>query len=405
MNPSSCIIITIGDELLIGQTIDTNSAWLAQELNTLGIEVLSRVAVGDTKLAITQAIDDAKKNAKLIILTGGLGPTSDDITKPLLCEYFNTTLIENKDVKEHVMQLFTKRNVPLLDVNIKQALVPASCKVLFNQVGTAPGMLFDEPNFMLISLPGVPFEMKHIMQHGGLDAIQKKIQLAPRVHKTLQTHGLGESFVAQRLQNFEQKLPPYIKLAYLPHYGIVKLRLSTENKYEDKANLFFQELKTILNDIVFFEQDLPLEDIINRYCIEKNLTLSVAESCTGGSFSGRLCDIKNASLFFKGGYIVYAISAKEHVLGISKEILQTHGAISEATAIEMAKQCRLHVPSHISVSVTGNLEPDTEQPYAWICIHSDTNTVTKKINLPVNRLTNKEYLITQLFIALIRFIH
>jgi len=287
-----CSIITIGDELLIGQTIDTNSAWIAQHLNPLGIPVRRRVAVGDVKADIIDAINQERKNADILIITGGLGPTSDDITKPLLTEYFNTRLIENEAVRHHVISFFEKRKRPMLDVNLQQALVPESCTVLFNDAGTAPGMLFEDQGQVIISLPGVPNEMQFLISAHVLPYLKKNYITPNFIHRTLITVGEGESYIAHRLQSFEEHLPKDIKLAYLPKINIVKLRLTGTDIQESTLEKYFSELKEILNDIIYADTDIDLEQVLGQLLLEKNKTISVAESCTGGQIAGRITAVK-----------------------------------------------------------------------------------------------------------------
>ena len=383
-----CSIITIGDELLIGQTIDTNSAWIAQQLNTIGIWVKRRVAVGDVKQDILQALNQESEQADLIIITGGLGPTADDITKPLLCEYFGGTMIQNKEILEHVTYIFTIRKRPMLDVNLKQAMVPDNCTVLFNEVGTAAGMWFEKNNKVFISLPGVPFEMQHIMTERALSKLKHYFTTPVILHRTLVTSGEGESFLANRLIEFEASLPNYIKLAYLPKLGIVKLRLTASDIQDNEMDSYFNELKIILANIAVADTDIELEEAIFKLLIERNETLSIAESCTGGRLCSSITSIKGSSAMFKGGYVPYSNESKINVLGVNRKTIEHDDVVSEAVVIEMAQQCRTHMNSTYALSVSGHLEKQQGETIVWIGLAMEGKTLAKKINVFYDREKN-----------------
>ena len=317
MSSIYCTIITIGDELLIGQTIDTNSAWIAQQLNALGIKIKNRIAVGDNKPDITAALDSAIELSSIVILTGGLGPTSDDITKPFLCDYFGGTLIVNEAVREHVVAYFEKRKRPQLQSNINQALVPDVCDVLFNEMGTAPGMLFRKGDRTIISLPGVPMEMKHIMTTSVLAILTQRYETPRYIHRTLLTAGKGESFVADMLQSFEAQLPEQIKIAYLPNLGSLKIRLTAENIEEEIVEQQFQQLLHEVAAIEVAPKDTDLEHAVHELLLQLNKTISTAESCTGGLIASRLTSISGSSAYFKGGMVSYATEVKINVLGVN----------------------------------------------------------------------------------------
>ncbi len=383
-----CSVITIGDELLIGQTIDTNSAWIAQQLNKIGIWVKRRVAVGDVKEDIMQALDQESEQSDLIIITGGLGPTADDITKPLLCEYFGSTLIQNKEILDHVTNLFSIRKRPMLDTNLKQAMVPDNCTILFNEVGTAAGMWFEKNKIVYISLPGVPFEMQHIMTERAISKLKSHFITPVILHRTLVTSGEGESFVANRLIDFEAKLPPYIKLAYLPKLGIVKLRLTASDIDTNEIDTYFHELKIILANITVADTDIELEEAIYNLLIKRNETLSIAESCTGGLLCSRITSIKGSSNIFKGGYVPYTIESKINVLGIDKMTIETHDVISEAVVVEMAEHCRKRMNSTYALSVSGHLEKQQGDTVVWIGISKEGKNLAKKMNVFYDREKN-----------------
>jgi nicotinamide-nucleotide amidase len=383
-----CSIITIGDELLIGQTIDTNSAYIAQQLNSIGVIVKRRVAVGDIKNDIIDALVEEENHSNIIIITGGLGPTADDITKPLLCEFFGGELIENETVLQHVKQIFASRNRPILDVNLKQALVPDVCEVLFNDVGTAPGMLFRKNGKLVFSLPGVPFEMKYLIDTHILYLIKKSFSTPVVIHKTLVTAGEGESFIAERLKDIEAALSSTIKLAYLPKLGIVKLRLSSSEASETEMQLHFDKLKDKLVDIIVADEDVELEQVIATLLISRKQTLSTAESCTGGHIGAKITSIKGCSKFYQGGFIPYQTQIKENILGVDNALLEKYTDISEETAIAMANECRHKMHSDFALSITGHLEKQLDDTFVWIGLSSKEKTLAKKVRMFYDREKN-----------------
>lgn len=391
MNPLkqvNCSIITIGDELLIGQTIDTNSAWIAQQLNEIGIWVKRRIAVGDVRENILQALQQESREAQLVIITGGLGPTKDDITKPLLCEYFGAQLIEHAEIKKHVLDFFTSRNRPILDVNIRQALVPDNCTVLFNEVGTAAGMWFEKDGVVYISLPGVPFEMQHILSVRGLPKLKHHFHTPRILHRTLVTSGEGESFIANRLSDFEERLPQAIKLAYLPKLGVVKLRLTATDIDPNEMEIFFNELKSILQQITVAEQDIEIEEVIFHELKRRGETIAIAESCTGGRLASSITSIRGSSDVFKGGFVPYSIESKVHVLGVNQTTIDTYGVISSETVLEMAEQCRLKMKATYALSISGHLEKQAGETAVWIGIATEGRALTKKIQVYYDRAKN-----------------
>ncbi|MBD0368008.1 MAG: CinA family nicotinamide mononucleotide deamidase-related protein, partial [Flavisolibacter sp.] len=308
-------IITIGDELLIGQTIDTNSAYIAQELNKFGIWVKRRVAVGDVREEILKTLQEQSRDCQLIIITGGLGPTADDITKPSLCDYFNTQLVTNEEALENVRSIFTRMNRPLTERNIKQAEVPDGCTVLQNKRGTAPGMWFEKDRVVYISLPGVPHEMVGLMEHSVLPTLKSHFTLPAVIHKTAVTVGQGESFIADRLIAFEASLPPYIKLAYLPIYGMVRLRLTGKGAdaalLEKEMENHFQKLQILVQEWLVADEDKSLLEVVAQLLEEKKKSVVTAESCTGGYIAHLFTSRAGASLTFRGGVVGYANEVKE----------------------------------------------------------------------------------------------
>lgn len=393
------IIITIGDELLIGQTIDTNSAWIAQQLNKIGINIKRRIAVADEAMAISEALDESIPFADIIFLTGGLGPTADDITKPLLCDYFGGKLVMNETVLQHVQQIFAKRNRPFLDRNSKQAEVPDNCQVLFNRMGTAPGMWFEKGNCIIISLPGVPFEMQTIVSEEVLPRLKERFKGNYIYHKTLMTIGVGESFIAEKIEDIENALPANIHLAYLPTPGFVKLRLTSEGtdkaKVENEVDIRAELIMQRLGNIVAATEDIPLEEIVARAAKEHRITIGLAESCTGGYVANKLTDLAGSSSFFKGSIVCYANEVKENLLKVPKSILETVGAVSQETVIQMAEQARKVLNVDVALSISGILGPGgatAEKPVGlvWMAIASASRTESKQFNFFYDRARNKE---------------
>jgi nicotinamide-nucleotide amidase len=413
MSNINAVIITIGDELLIGQTVDTNSAWIAQRLNELGIDVKRRVAVGDERLAIINALDEESERASLVIITGGLGPTSDDITKPLLCEYFGGTLVRDERVLAHLYELFKRRNRPVIERNLKQADVPDNCTVLFNEMGTAPGMWFEKNDRIYVSLPGVPFEMKHIMEHEVLPRLKHHTSDA-LVHRSVVTAGEGESFIAEKLVAFEEKLPGHIKLAYLPDSGFVKLRLTGKAKDAVKLSAELEQLQAelsgILGHIVIAHEDIPMEVLLSRTLLERRQTVGLAESCTGGYIGHTLTQVSGASAYFMGSIVSYDNSVKHNVLGVSQSTLDNNGAVSEATVIEMAKGARRVLNTDYALSVSGVLGPTggTERVKVgtvWMAVASETDVRTKEFRFFYDRERNKEMAVKNGILFLWKFIN
>jgi nicotinamide-nucleotide amidase len=393
------IIITIGDELLIGQTIDTNSAFIAQQLNKSGIQVKKRIAVGDNRDAIVDALNESIPNADIVFLTGGLGPTADDITKPLLSEYFGGKLMVNETVLAHVRQIFSRRNRPFLERNLKQAEVPENCQVLFNRLGTAPGMWFEKDNCTIISLPGVPFEMQTIMEEEVIPRLKERFKGYYIYHKTLMTVGIGESFIAEKILDIEISLPADIHLAYLPTPGFVKLRLTTEGtdkaKMEHEVGIRAQMIQQRLGNYVAATEDISLEDIVANALKEHRLTLSLAESCTGGYVANKITNLAGSSAYFKGSIVSYANEVKENLLNVTHETLITVGAVSEATVKQMAEKARETLKSDIALSISGILGSGgatNEKPVGlvWMAICNKNITTTKEFNFFYDRLRNKE---------------
>ncbi len=390
-------IITIGDELLIGQVIDTNSAWIAQQLNKIGISVCRRVAVGDTKDAITNALNEEQKNAQIILLTGGLGPTADDITKPLLCDSFGGKMIVDENVKKHVVTIFTRLNRPILERNLKQAEVPNCCTVIHNARGTAPGMLFKKDNCIFISMPGVPEEMKGLMNDFVLDYLQKQFELPFIVHRTMLTAGLGESFIAEKIINIEEQLPAHIKLAYLPNYSMVRLRLSgtgtDKQNLENEIDSYFVSIKNLLQEFIVAESDETMEAVVAKLLLSKNKTIGTAESCTGGYISHLITSMAGSSSYYKGSVIAYAYDAKEDLLGVDKTELETKGAVSEQIVTQMVKGTLKNLKVDYAIAVSGIMGPggataDKPVGTVWIAVGNNKHIDTQKMFFRFDRAKN-----------------
>lgn len=401
-------IITIGDELLIGQVIDTNSAWIAQELNKAGIFVKRRVAVGDNENDIRIALDEESQHVDIILITGGLGPTSDDITKPLLCKYFNGKMIVNEDALQNVKYLFEKVfKRPVTEVNLKQAEVPDVCTVIQNKRGTAPGMWFvqrtsdgEKKGKIFVSMPGVPNEMQGMMKT-VIEKLKSRFELPVIVHKTLLTAGIGESMLAEQIKDFESALPSNIKLAYLPNYGMVRLRLTTsgydKQTIEKEIQLQFDTLKFLAKEYLVTDEDEPMEKVIGKLLSARNETMSTAESCTGGYIAHLITSIPGSSKYFKGSVVSYDNEVKENVLNVSDETLQTFGAVSEETVKEMLKGALDVLKTNYAIAVSGIMGPDggsAEKPVGtvWIAVGSKSfdklRIETQKLNLRFDRMRN-----------------
>jgi len=402
LNSLNASIITIGDELLIGQTIDTNSAFIAQEFNKIGIWVRRRVAVGDVKEDIRQALDEERKQSQIIVITGGLGPTADDITKPLLCEYFGGQLVVNEEVKAHVQYLFEKvyrRPGAMLERNLKQAEVPDVCTVLHNARGTAPGMWFRPPagRGIFISLPGVPHEMKGLIKDEVIPRLLKEFDMPAIVHRTAFTAGLGESMIAELLKDFEPTLPEHIKLAYLPNYGMVKLRLTARgaNKEATEKELlpYFEQLLELVSEYLVTNEDEGLEIVLGKILKAKGKTMGTAESCTGGNIAQLITSIPGSSAYFKGSIVSYANEVKENLLAVKPETLKMVGAVSEETVKEMIRGALDNLKVDYALATSGIMGPDggtAEKPVGtvWIAVGNADKTETLQLNLRFDRRRN-----------------
>ncbi|TFF39599.1 competence/damage-inducible protein A [Mucilaginibacter psychrotolerans] len=406
-------IITIGDEILIGQIVDTNSAWMAEKLNQAGIRIKQISSVSDDSEHILAALAEAATRADIILITGGLGPTKDDITKKTLADYFNVGMVLNYAALENVSNIFKKYNRPLLEVNRRQAEVPANCEVIQNKNGTAPGMWFEVDGKIYVSMPGVPFEMKYMVEEEVIPKLQAKFKLPVIIHKTILTAGEGESFLAEKIADIEDSLPAHIKLAYLPKLGQVRLRLSADG---DDAALLQTEVDSYAAKIiervkhaVVAEEDIPLEKAVLNFMAQHGLTLSVAESCTGGFISHLITQHAGSSQVFLGGVVSYSNQLKESVLGVQSETLQLYGAVSGETVKEMVEGAVRNFKSDYAVAVTGIAGPDggsNEKPVGtvWIAAANANKTVTKKFTFGNKRLQNIERSAVWAFFMLINLL-
>ncbi|WP_134088749.1 competence/damage-inducible protein A [Olivibacter sp. XZL3] len=392
-------IITIGDEILIGQIVDTNSAWIAQQLNGIGIDLIQVTSIGDKVNAIKNALTLAASRADIILCTGGLGPTKDDVTKQTLATYFNTSLLRDENVLRHVESIFRKLNRPMLDVNNKQADVLANAQVLHNETGTAPGMWIEKEGKIYVVMPGVPTEMKYLMRHEVLPRLQTLPNPYIILHRSVLTAGIGESFLAEKLRSFEESLPAHIHLAYLPKFGQVRLRLTGSSVDEHALEKEMEACRSTLLQLVksYFvgEGDVLLEQQIINRLKECGLSLSTAESCTGGYLSHLITSLPGSSAAFKGGAVSYSNELKEQVLGVQASTLAAYGAVSEQVALEMALGAQRNFRTDYSMAVTGIAGPDggtVDKPVGtvWIAVAGKQGARAKLFNFGKLRLPNIE---------------
>ncbi|MBD2715113.1 competence/damage-inducible protein A [Microvirga sp. STR05] len=396
-------IMTIGDELLYGQVVDTNSAFMGQELAKIGLRVRQISSVSDRADEIVAVLDQARERAQVVLITGGLGPTKDDLTKHVLAHYFHTELVLHEPTLEHVEGIFRRFNRPMLDVNRQQALVPANCEVLFNAVGTAPGMWFEDRGTVFVSMPGVPHEMKYLMTEAVLPRLQQRFQVPPIEHVVVQTVGLGESFLAERIADWEAALPANFKLAYLPYLGGVRLRLTGHADglpdLRQRMEALLPELRARLGEHVFAEGEVKLEEAIGRLLQERGLTLGTAESCTGGLLAHRITSIPGSSAYFLGSIVAYDNRVKQQQLDVKAETLAAYGAVSEETVREMAEGARQRLGVDVALATSGIAGPDggtPDKPVGTICIaYADAHqTVSRRFTFNRGRQLNVEYTVT-----------
>ncbi len=390
-------IISIGDEILYGQTLDTNSHWISGELDKIGIRVKRKITIGDKENEILEALADSEARASLILITGGLGPTSDDLTKPCLVKYFNTRLILDTTALNDVTEFFARRGKELTALNHDQALVPEICTVIRNSNGTAPGMWFDKAGKVFVSMPGVPHEMKNMMLETVIPKIAERFKVPELVHRIIKTSGIGESFLADVIKDWEASLPAHIKLAYLPSPGEVKLRLTALG---DDRDLLYADLDKYVNllqplagNYIFGYGNDTLEQVIGKFLLDKNKKLAVAESCSGGYLAHTITRVPGASGWFNGGVVAYSNQSKVDLLDVSLDLIEQEGAVSEAVVKDMAEHVRIKFNADIGLAISGIAGPEggtLEKPVGtvWIACAFDNHTFCKKMQLSIDRNIN-----------------
>ena len=390
-------IITIGDELLIGQVIDTNSAWMGQQLNSIGIRVAQITSVSDNREHILQTLAEASLRAQVILITGGLGPTKDDITKFTLCEYFNTSLVFHEEAFKDIEGFFFGRGIAITEMNRLQAMLPEACIAIRNPVGTARGMWFEKDGCIYVSMPGVPFEMKAIMTDYVLPELLRRFADQAIVHKTIMTTGIGESFLAAKIESWEDALPSNMKLAYLPSPGIVRLRITASGndrqKIEKEVEEQVNKLLPLASEYIYGFDDQQLEEVIGKMLLANDLSLSTAESCTGGFLAHLITSIPGSSAYFTGAVVSYSNQVKMNQLGVSYSSLVRSGAVSEEVVRQMAEGVRNLMQTSYAVGISGIAGPDggtAEKPVGlvWIAIAGPGGTIAKEFRFGDNRERN-----------------
>jgi nicotinamide-nucleotide amidase len=390
-------LLTIGDEILYGQIVDTNSQWMSVELDKVGIKVIRKTTVGDQEEEILTAFAEAEKRADIILITGGLGPTSDDLTKPLLAKYFNCKLEIHEEALQEITAFFKSRGREMIEPNRQQAALPVCCTKITNPIGTAPGMWFEKEGKVFMSMPGVPHEMKKMMTERVIPKLKEKFHTPNIYHKVIRTIGIGESFLAEKIAPWENSLPQHIKLAYLPSLGEVKLRLTgfsnSSSQLESEIDVLVEKLKVIAGDYIYGYGDESIEVAIGKMLRERKLTLSMAESCTGGYLSHLITSVPGCSDYFLGSMVPYAYEIKMRQLGVKPEVLEKYGAVSEPTIIEMANIVRAKFNTDIGVATSGIAGPGGATPekpvgMVWIAYSDKHHTVTKKLQISNDRAIN-----------------
>lgn len=390
-------VITIGDEILYGQITDTNTKWISEELDKIGIKTIRKSSIGDKKSEILKILDESLSRADIVLITGGLGPTKDDITKTTLAEYFDDTLVINAHAEEFIKGFFEKRGRPFSELNRMQAAIPSKCTYLHNATGTAPGMWFDHNGKIIVSMPGVPVEMQYLISAEVIPRLKSKFDLPEIVHKIIRTIGIGESFLSERISDWEDALPENIKLAYLPNFSEVRLRLTgignDRLEVEKQIENEIEKVKSLIEEFIFSLDNEDIEKAIGNILIKENSTVSVAESCTGGYLSHLFTSIPGSSTYFMGGIISYSNQAKMDVLEVKQETLTKFGAVSEETVIQMAEGVIKVMKTTYGMATSGIAGPDggtPEKPVGtvWIAVSDGKQTITKKLTLGRNRLVN-----------------
>lgn len=400
MRPILAEVVTIGDEILYGQITDTNTQWMSTELDKIGIKTVRKSSVGDQEDKILQILEEAEGRADIILLTGGLGPTKDDITKKMLCKYFDDELVINEDALAFITDFFTKRGRPMTELNRLQAAVPSRCTYLANKTGTAPGMWFERNGKVFVSMPGVPHEMKYLMANEVIPRLKEFFETPIIYHKMIRTIGVGESFLAEKIENWEDNLPEHIKLAYLPSFGQVRLRLtavgSDEEQLRKDVDAEIEKVLPLISASVFGFDNDDLEVAIGKELKKRGLTVSAAESCTGGYISHMFTKVPGSSAYFMGSVVSYDNSVKIKVLGVDAETIAQHGAVSEETVTQMAEGARKLMNTDFAIATSGIAGPDggtPEKPVGtlWIACAMEGRTIARKIQMANQRDTNIQY--------------
>ena len=387
-------LITIGDELLIGQTINTNAAWLGQELSLIGIKVNHSSTISDEENIIKTALKEAEKRSDLILITGGLGPTKDDITKNVLCDFFDTELELNPEILMDIKAFFKNRNVPFLEVNELQAMLPKSCTTIRNYIGTASGMWFEKNGKIFVSMPGVPYEMKHLMKREILSKIKEYFTTEELFYRTILTHGIGESYLAEKLTEWENELRNQkLDLAYLPSPGIVKLRIASKSGQPKLVDKKVEELYTIIPQYIFGEEAETMEGVLGKLLLKLNKTLSLAESCTGGYASHLITKIPGSSRYYDGSIICYSYDIKELELNVPHDLLENKGAVSQEIVEILSEEVQKKYNTNCSIAISGIAGPDggtKDKPVGtvWISARNGKEVISKKFNFGSNRERN-----------------
>lgn len=400
MRPILAEVVTIGDEILYGQITDTNTQWMSTELDKIGVKTVRKSSVGDQEDKILQILAEAESRADIVLLTGGLGPTKDDITKKMLCKYFDDELVINADALAFITDFFVKRGRPMTELNRQQAAVPSRCTYLANKTGTAPGMWFERNGTVFVSMPGVPHEMKYLMSNEVIPRLKTFFETPIIYHKMIRTIGVGESFLAEKIENWEDNLPEHIKLAYLPSFGQVRLRLTAvgtdEEQLKQDVDVEIEKVLPLIGSSVFGFDNDDLEVAIGKQLKKQGLTVSAAESCTGGYISHMFTKVAGSSAYFMGSVVSYDNSVKINVLGVNAETIAQHGAVSEETVTQMAEGARKLMKTDFAIATSGIAGPDggtPEKPVGtlWIACAMEGRTIAKKVQMANQRDTNIQY--------------
>ena len=397
---NKAVILTIGDELLIGQTVDTNSAWMGEKLSSLGIDIVEKITVSDSRSGIMSGLERAIEKAEIVLITGGLGPTKDDITKKVMAEYFGMGMRFDEATYERIKKLFARWGRSTTKAHKEQCYMPDGASILENKMGTAPGMLFEQENTIIVSMPGIPYEMKYIMENSVIPLLKENYTKHKIVHHTILTAGEGESRIADKIEDIVVRFPENISIAYLPNLGSVKLRLTAngedETKLKSEVLSFANEIEHNLGDLVYGYDKETLSSAIGKIAIEKGLSIGTAESCTGGLVSSKIVQTAGSSEYFLGSVTTYSNELKHKILGVQLETLETHGAVSEETVKEMVIGANKHLGVDVSVAISGIAGPSggTEQKPVgtiWIACGNESKIDTLKISAGKNRVKNIEY--------------